>query len=61
MFGNGVTIWGEVERTKTVAAAVVLELTEVMVLGSCVTVVEGMRCWVVTMVGVTWAVGAEVV
>lgn len=48
--GVGVTC-GEDERTKTAAAAVLLILLS--------WVVEGATCWV-TMVGVTWAVGALV-
>lgn len=47
------------ERTNNVAAAAVV--LDVMVLGSCVTDVEEIRCWEDTIVGVTCAVGAEVV
>ena len=58
VLGRDAVTWGDVERTKTVAAAAVVEV--MVVEESWVTVVEGMRCWVVTIVGVTWAVGAEV-
>ena len=54
---------GDVERTNTVAAMVLVGGRGVVVGRGeeVVVVVEGMRCCVVSMVGVTWAVGAEVV
>ena len=61
---SGVTICGEDERTNIVAAAVEFETTFELIwldVMKGVVVVEAGTCCKVTMVGVTWAVGALVV
>ena len=53
--------WGE----RVAGKAEVVRRVEMAVVGSVggrvVVVVDGIKCWVVTIVGVTWAVGADVV